>query len=71
MAPIQSYKTVNNYRFDIYLHAQKLANEIDENNHAQIYAQSDQEREQTIIKQFKCRCMRINPDHWDRRKYTR
>ena len=62
MIPFEFQKTVANYRVDLYLPKQRLAIEIDENNHADRDPSYEQAREERIQEELGCKFLRINPD---------
>jgi very-short-patch-repair endonuclease len=62
MIPFEFQKSVINYRIDLYLPRQKLAVEIDENNHADRDPCYEQAREERIRAELGCKFLRINPD---------
>jgi very-short-patch-repair endonuclease len=62
MIPFEFQKTAANYRVDLYLPKQKLAIEIDENNHADRDPSYEQAREERIQEELGCKFLRINPD---------
>ena len=62
MIPFEFQKTVANYRVDLYLSKQKLAIEIDENNHADRDPSYEQAREERTQEELGCKFLRINPD---------
>ncbi|MFM7989330.1 MAG: hypothetical protein ACKPKO_59450, partial [Candidatus Fonsibacter sp.] len=62
MIPFEFQKNVNNFRIDLYLPDQKIAIEIDENNHADRDPLYEIEREEYIKKKLGCKFIRINPD---------
>ena len=62
LSRFECQKNVNNFRTDLYLPDQKIATEIDENNHAYRDPIYEQEREQYIRLQLGCECIRINLD---------
>ena len=55
-------KRVANYRIDLYLPGQKLAIEIDENNHADRDPSYEQTRQARREEELGCKFLRINPD---------
>jgi very-short-patch-repair endonuclease len=65
MVPFEFQKRVASYRIDLYLPSQKLAIEIDENNHADRDPSYEQEREKSIQEELGCKFLRINPDASD------
>ena len=65
MIPFEFQKRVANYRIDLYLPSQKLAIEIDENNHADRDPSYEQEREECVQEELGCKFLRINPDASD------
>jgi very-short-patch-repair endonuclease len=62
LIPFEFQKRVANYRIDLYLPNQKLAIEIDENNHADRDARYEETRERRIKRELGCKFLRINPD---------
>lgn len=62
MIPFEFQKHVANYRVDLYLPKQKLAIEIDENNHADRDPYYERAREERIQEELGCKFLRINPD---------
>ena len=65
LIPFEFQKRVANFRIDLYLPNQKLAIEIDENNHADRDAHYEETREQRIKQELGCKFLRINPDAKD------
>ena len=65
MIPFAFQKSVANYRIDLYLPNQKLAIEIDENNHTDRDPVYEQVREERIKSELGCKFLRINPDASD------
>jgi very-short-patch-repair endonuclease len=65
MIPFEFQKRVANYRIDLYLPSQKLAIEIDENNHADRDPSYEQAREECVREELGCEFLRINPDASD------
>jgi very-short-patch-repair endonuclease len=65
MVPFEFQKRVASYRIDLYLPSQKLAIEIDENNHADRDPSYEQAREKRIQEELGCKFLRINLDAID------
>ena len=62
MIPFEFQKSIANHRIDLYLPKQKLAIEIDENNHSDRDPLYEQAREERIQEELGCKFLRINPD---------
>ncbi len=65
MIPFEFQKSVASYRIDLYLPSQKLAIEIDENNHTDRDPSYERAREERIQEELGCKFLRINPDASD------